>query len=97
MLVLFCTAFLVAFAAYRSAAVGGDEVLNATRLVKAAAWLMAAVWTVDCMLNGRPLHSPMTIVGAMAAFADAVSGMTRFRKLLGQELRQDMRIPTLRR
>jgi hypothetical protein len=86
MLFLFCAAFVLAFAAYKSVGIGGDEVLNASRLVKAGAWLLATVWTIDSVMSGRRLHSPMAIVAAMLAFSEVVTGLLRFKKLLRHEL-----------
>lgn len=87
MLVLFCGAALMSFAVYASAAVGGDETLNAMRLVRVGAWTIAFAASIEYVF-GPPhehFHSPMLFVVAMLAFAEIVTGVLRFKKLMRDE------------
>ena len=85
-LVLFIGALVFSIAKWRSEAIGGSEVLNSMRVVRAAGWAMASFVTVEWILTGSShIHSPMMLVCCLLAFSEVVSGTVRFKQLIVAE------------
>lgn len=82
---LLVCALLLSMAQFASKAVGGDDVLNAMRLLRMGGWTIALVWVLDrCLESGPGLH-PMHLVVGLLAFTDVVAGLRRFRLILQDE------------
>ena len=70
-------AAIVSFASYRSTSIGGPEVVNAGRLVKAVVYLMVVAWVMDQVFRGDIEPHAWLILIALLAFAETVQGMAR--------------------